>query len=114
MILILEQPINSNPYSKHSDGDGLEDNEELHFSRAKMTYELDKSQYDGSVFIWSDPCLDDTDWDGYDDKKERELGSNPIVANFYIEKENYEFVMNGDYCSDGHMIFNNNSLLMKA
>ncbi len=108
------QPINSNPYSKHSDGDGLEDNEELHFSRAKMTYELDKSQYDGSVFVWSDPCLDDTDWDGYDDKKERELGSNPIVANFYIEKENYEFVMNGDYCSDGHMIFNNNSLLMKA
>ncbi len=108
------QPINSNPYSKHSDGDGLEDNEELHFSRAKMTYELDKSQYDGSVFIWSDPCLNDTDWDGYDDKKERELGSNPIVANFYIEKEDYEFVMNGDYCSDGHMIFNNNSLLMKA
>ena len=79
-----------------------------------MTYELDKSQYDGSVFIWSDPCLNDTDWDGYDDKKERELGSNPIVANFYIEKEDYEFVMNGDYCSDGHMIFNNNSLLMKA
>ena len=29
------QPINSNPYSKHSDGDGLEDNEELHFSREK-------------------------------------------------------------------------------
>ncbi len=79
-----------------------------------MTYELDKSQYDGSVFVWSDPCLNDTDWDGYDDKKERELGSNPIVANFYIEKEDYEFVMNGDYCSDGHMIFNNNSLLMKA
>jgi len=45
------QPINSNPYSKHSDGDGLEDNEELHFSREKMTYELDKSQYDGSVFV---------------------------------------------------------------
>ncbi len=64
MILILEQPINSNPYSKHSDGDGLEDNEELHFSRATMTYELDKSQYDGSVFVWSDPCLEDTDGDG--------------------------------------------------
>ncbi len=61
------QPINSNPYSKHSDGDGFEDNEELHFSRAKMTYELDKSQYDGSVFIWSDPCLNDTDGDGLDD-----------------------------------------------
>ena len=68
------QPINSNPYSKHSDGDGLEDNEELHFSRAKMTYELDKSQYDGSVFIWSDPCLEDTDGDGLDDL----LDNNPI------------------------------------
>jgi uncharacterized protein (TIGR03034 family) len=68
------QPINSNPYSKHSDGDGLEDNEELHFSRAKMTYELDKSQYDGSVFIWSDPCLNDTDGDGLDDL----LDNNPI------------------------------------
>ncbi len=68
------QPINSNPYSKHSDGDGLEDNEELHFSRAKMTYELDKSQYDGSVFVWSDPCLDDSDGDGLDDL----LDNNPI------------------------------------
>jgi len=68
------QPINSNPYSKHSDGDGLEDNEELHFSRAKMTYELDKSQYDGSVFVWSDPCLNDTDGDGLDDL----LDNNPI------------------------------------
>ena len=47
------QPINSDPYNKHSDNDGLEDNEELHFSKDKMTYELDKSQYDGSVFIWS-------------------------------------------------------------
>jgi len=64
------QPINSNPYSKHSDGDGLEDNEELHFSREKMTYELDKSQYDGSVFVWSDPCLDDTDGDGINDNKD--------------------------------------------
>ncbi len=68
------QPINSNPYSKHSDGDGLEDNEELHFSREKMTYELDKSQYDGSVFVWSDPCLDDSDGDGLDDL----LDNNPI------------------------------------
>ncbi len=68
------QPINSNPYSKHSDGDGLEDNEELHFSREKMTYELDKTQYDGSVFVWSDPCLDDTDGDGLDDL----LDNNPI------------------------------------
>ena len=91
------QPINSNPYSKHSDGDGLEDNEELHFSRAKMTYELDKSQYDGSVFVWSDPCLNDTDWDGYDDKKERELGSNPIVANFYIENEDFEYITGNNY-----------------
>ncbi len=74
------QPINSNPYSKHSDGDGLEDNEELHFSREKMTYELDKSQYDGSVFVWSDPCLDDTDGDGLNDKEEREAGTNPRVA----------------------------------
>ncbi len=80
MILILEQPINSNPYSKHSDGDGLEDNEELHFSRATMTYELDKSQYDGSVFVWSDPCLDDTDGDGLNDKEEREAGTNPRNA----------------------------------
>ncbi len=64
------QPINSNPYSKHSDGDGLEDNEELHFSRATMTYELDKSQYDGSVFVWSDPCLEDTDGDGVWDNKD--------------------------------------------
>ena len=91
------QPINSNPYSKHSDGDGLEDNEELHFSRATMTYELDKSQYDGSVFVWSDPCLNDTDWDGYDDKKERELGSNPIVANFYIENEDFEYITGNNY-----------------
>ena len=74
------QPINSNPCSKHSDGDGLEDNEELHFSRAKMTYELDKSQYDGSVFVWSDPCLDDTDGDGLNDKEEREAGTNPRNA----------------------------------
>ena len=62
-----------------------------------MTYELDKSQYDGSVFIWSDPCLNDTDWDGYDDKKERELGSNPIVANFYIEKEDFEYITGNNY-----------------
>ncbi len=74
------QPINSNPYSKHSDGDGLEDNEELRFSKEKMTYELDKSQYDGSVFVWSDPCLDDTDGDGLNDKEEREAGTNPRVA----------------------------------
>ena len=62
-----------------------------------MTYELDKSQYDGSVFIWSDPCLNDTDWDGYDDKKERELGSNPIVANFYIENEDFEYITGNNY-----------------
>jgi len=39
-----------------------------------MTYELDKSQYDGSVFVWSDPCLEDTDGDGLDDL----LDNNPI------------------------------------
>ncbi len=64
------QPIESNPELGDTDDDGLEDNEELHFSSETMTYELDKSQYDGSVFIWSDPCLEDTDgdfdWDNID------------------------------------------------
>ncbi len=72
------QPINSDPKNKHSDDDGLEDNEELHFSRATMTYELDKSQYDGSVFIWSDPCLDDTDGDGVWDNED------PLVLKYGI------------------------------
>lgn len=52
-----------------------------------MTYDLDKEEYDGSVFVWSDPTLVNSDWDSYDDKKEKELGSNPLVANFYIENE---------------------------
>ena len=38
------QPINSDPYNKHSDKDGLQDNEELNFSREKMTYDLDKEE----------------------------------------------------------------------
>lgn len=91
------EPINSDPYSEHSDNDGLEDNEELNFSRATMTYELDKSQYDGSVFVWSDPTLMDTDWDSYDDKKENELGSNPLITNFYIDNNDYEFIINSSY-----------------
>lgn len=99
------QPIESNPEVRDTDGDGLEDNEELHFSAAKMTYELDKSQYDGSVFVWSDPCLKDTDWDSYDDKTENELGSNPLIANFYIESEDFEFVVNCDYMSNSYQYY---------
>lgn len=82
------EPINSDPKSKHSDNDGLEDNQELHFSAAKMTYELDKSQYDGSVFVWSDPCLDDTDDDGLNDGKRQfyngkvllPIDPNPLIC----------------------------------
>ena len=96
------QPINSDPYNKHSDKDGLQDNEELNFSREKMTYDLDKEEYDGSVFVWSDPTLVNSDWDSYDDKKEKELGSNPLVANFYIENEDYEFVLDTKY--DNHFL----------
>ena len=91
------QPINSDPYNKHSDKDGLQDNEELNFSREKMTYDLDKEEYDGSVFVWSDPTLVNSDWDSYDDKKEKELGSNPLVANFYIENEDYDYITNNVY-----------------
>ncbi len=80
------QPINSNPYSKHSDSDGLEDNEELHFSKEKMTYELDKTQYDGSVFVWSDPCLNDTDGDGLWDNED------PLVLKYGISnKMSYDY-----------------------
>lgn len=83
------QPINSDPHNKHSDNDGLEDNEELHFSKDKMTYELDKTQYDGSVFVWSDPCLEDTDGDGVWDNED------PLKLRYGISsKLNYDYKEN--------------------
>ena len=58
---------------------------EIHYNGSNWTSEVNKNEYDGTVYCGSDPTLIDTDWDTYDDKKEYELGSNPSVANFYIE-----------------------------
>ena len=106
------QPINSDPNKKDTDGDGLDDNVEIHYNGSNWTSEVNKNEYDGTVYCGSDPTLIDTDWDTYDDKKEYELGSNPSVANFYIENEDYEFVMNNDYYnSDAYRTMYNNSVL---
>lgn len=58
----------------------------------KNYYELDKSQYDGSVFVCSDPCLEDTDGDGLDDRLNNEP-LNEKVHSFVI----YETEMDEDY-----------------
>lgn len=106
------QPINSDPNKKDTDGDGLDDNVEIHYNGSNWTSEVNKNEYDGTVYCGSDPTLIDTDWDTYDDKKEYELDSNPSVANFYIENEDYEFVMNNDYYnSDAYRTMYNNSVL---
>ena len=49
------KPINTNPYLKDTDGDGIPDNEEIHFSLENLTCEVDKSEYDNSIIAWSDP-----------------------------------------------------------
>lgn len=49
------KPINTNPYLKDTDGDGIPDNEEIQFSLKNLTYNFQKDEYDGSLIAWSDP-----------------------------------------------------------
>ena len=41
------KPINTNPYLKDTDGDGIPDNEEIQFSLKNLTYNFQKDEYDG-------------------------------------------------------------------
>ena len=71
------QPINTDPFKKDTDGDGLDDNIELNFVTEKLTSAVSMVEYYSAIGYSSDPTMPDADSDNVDDYLESLLGTNP-------------------------------------
>lgn len=71
-----------NYLSSDSDGDGLSDSEEVEIRKIPNS----ENYY---CYMISNPCIVDTDSDGYDDYVEEYIGSSPVSKNNKIEQNIY-------------------------
>lgn len=72
------EPINTNPNVKDSDGDGIDDNDELGFIIGDLTSDVSIAEYVRALKPHSDPTSEDTDGDGVWDNED------PIPNNYGV------------------------------
>lgn len=105
MIAFNGTKIKMDKNNADTDGDGLKDNEEVEI---ELVYNQDKTKVYIKGKMWSDPTLEDSDYDGVNDIHELEKAKR-LDNSFSGKMSGYYDIKNAEYSFDYKEFFNSSS-----